>query len=261
MSKLSELARQLIGRENGTHRARTPTVLQIEAVECGAAALGTILGYHGRVVPLEELRVECGVSRDGVTARNVVHAARRYGLEAKGWKKELAVLREMRFPVMLFWNFNHFLVLEGFGKDKVWINDPASGPRSITGEELDEAYTGVVLTFQPGPDFVPGGKRPSLVEAVRSRLSGSESALAFAVLGGLALVIPGLVIPAFARIFVDDILVTGMRSWVRPLLLGMLLTALLRGGVTLLRERALLRLETKLGRPRVHRHRHDARHH
>ena len=245
MNKLSELARQL-GRENGTHRARTPTVLQMEAVECGAAALGSILGYHGRIVPLEELRVECGVSRDGVTAKNVVHAARRYGLEAKGWKKELASLRGMRFPVMLFWNFNHFLVLEGFGKGKAWINDPAFGPRTVSEEELDEAYTGVVLTFQPRPDFVRGGKRPSLVQAVRSRLTGSGSVIAFVALGGLALVIPGLVIPAFARIFVDDILVTGMRSWVRPLLLGMLLTALLRGGVTLLRERALLRLENKL---------------
>lgn len=224
----------------------TRTLLQMEATECGAAALGSILGYYGRIVSLEELRVACGVSRDGVTARNIIRAARGYGLVAKGFKWELETLPEVRLPAILFWNFNHFLVLEGFGGGKVFLNDPATGPRSVTWEELDEGYTGVVLTFEPGPDFERAGDEPSMLRAVAGRLRGSEAALAFATLAGLALVIPGLLVPAFARVFVDKILVAGLDAWIKPLLLGMALTAALRGGLTWLRERYLLRLETRL---------------
>lgn len=225
---------------------KTRTLLQMEAVECGAAALGSILGYYGRIVPLEELRVRCGVSRDGVTAKNIILAAREYGLVAKGYKRDLAGLRETALPAILFWNFNHFLVLEGFDENHVFLNDPATGPRRVTVEELDEAYTGVVLTFEPGPDFKPEGTEPSVVAALASRIRGSEEALLFTVIAGLALVLPGLAVPAFSRVFVDKILVNQLDSWVKPLLFGMALTAALRGALTWLRERYLLRLETKL---------------
>jgi NHLM bacteriocin system ABC transporter peptidase/ATP-binding protein len=225
---------------------RTPTILQMEAVECGAAALAIVLAHHGRWVPLEELRVACGVSRDGSKASNVVKAARNYGLEAKGYKKEPQGLRGLPAPMIIHWNFNHFLVLEGFRKGKVFLNDPATGPRVVTEEELDQAFTGVALTFKPGPELRKGGAPPRLIGALRRRLAGSGAALAFAVLTGLALVIPGLVVPVFSRVFVDNVLLEGRHDWVRPLLLGMAVAGLLQGALTWLQQAYLLRLESRM---------------
>jgi NHLM bacteriocin system ABC transporter peptidase/ATP-binding protein len=219
----------------------------MEAVECGAAALGIVLAHFGRWVPLEELRIACGVSRDGSKASNVVKAARQYGLEAKGFKKEPGSLRSIRPPMILHWNFNHFVVLEGFGrKGEVHLNDPASGPRVVTGEELDQAFTGVVLTFQPGEGFEKRGEPPRLIPALRSRLAGARSALLFVLLAGLALVVPGLVAPVFSKVFIDSVLLENRRDWLPPLLWGMGLTALMTGALTWLQQVYLLRLETRL---------------
>ncbi len=232
-------------RANG--RVRTPTLLQLEAVECGAAALGIVLRYYGKYIPLEELRLMCGISRDGSNAANILKAARSYGLEAKGVRRSsIDGLRDLPLPLILFWNFNHFLVVEGFGKNVVYLNDPAVGPRTVTLAEFNEAFTGVALVLEPGPTFVKSGERFNLIKALRPRLRHSEAGLIYVLLVSLFLLIPGLLIPTFLRVFVDDIIIGDQKNWILPLLAGMALVAVARGGLTWLQQTYLLRLETKL---------------
>ncbi|MBP5972049.1 NHLP family bacteriocin export ABC transporter peptidase/permease/ATPase subunit [Brasilonema sp. CT11] len=229
-----------------TSRVRTPTLLQIEATECGAAALGIILGYYSRIVPLAELRRECGVSRDGSNAFNVIKAARNYGLNAKGFKPSLENLKTLPLPYIVFWNFNHFLVVEGFAKNRVYLNDPAAGRRTASLEEFSRAYTGIVLAMQPGSDFQRGGKKNNVVSALASRLQNSQNTILFCLLAGLLLTFPRLAVPAFTQVFVDEILVTERSDWIRPLMLGMVLTAVLQGFLAWLRLTSLRRLMLKL---------------
>ncbi|MGD1944022.1 MAG: NHLP family bacteriocin export ABC transporter peptidase/permease/ATPase subunit [Leptolyngbyaceae cyanobacterium] len=229
-----------------SNRVKTPTVLQMEAVECGAAALGKILGYYGRRVPLAELRQVCGVSRDGITAANVLKAARSYGLEASGYKKSLERVLQLAPPFIVFWHFNHFLVVDGFNAKWVYLNDPATGPRRITHAEFDEGYTGIVLGFKPGETFAPGGQKPNLVKTLWSRLRLSSGVLLLALIAGLFLVLPALVLPALSRIFVDSVLVGGRLEWVPYLLLGLLLVAIVRGWLTALQRQYLRSLRIKL---------------
>jgi NHLM bacteriocin system ABC transporter peptidase/ATP-binding protein len=218
----------------------------MEAVECGAASLAMILARHGRWVPLEELREACGVSRDGSKASNVLKAARGYGLEAKGYRKEPQQLRDVPMPAIVHWNFNHFLVLEGFRKGHVHLNDPARGPVRVSEEEFDESFTGVVMVFEKTPEFQAGGDRRGIIPALVSRLAGSRVGLLYVILAGLALVVPGILAPTFARVFVDDVLVKGMHGWLRPLLILMGAAAVLQGALAWLQQHYLLRLETRL---------------
>ncbi len=227
-------------------RFKTPTVLQMEAVECGAASLAMILAYYGRFEPLEKLREACGVSRDGSKASSLIKAARTYGFEAKGFRIEQEGIFEKQLPMILFWNLYHFVVLEGYKNGVYYINDPGSGPRKVTQEEFSDSFSGVALTFSPTPDFRKGGKPFSLVDALKKRLPGLERVLVYIVLVSLLLVIPGLVVPSFLRIFIDFILVKGMTGWIKPLLVGMVVTALLQGALSWLKEYYLLRAETKL---------------
>lgn len=229
-----------------TKRHKTPTIMQMEAVECGAASLAMILGYHGRWVPLEELRVKCGVSRDGSKASNVMKAARSYGLISKGFNKEPENLRTMSLPMVVFWNFNHFLVVEGFRNGKVYLNDPAAGPRVVSDEEFDLSFTGVVLTFEAGAEFKKGGQPQSVLAALKRRFVGLKDAIAYLVLVGVALVLPGLVVPVFTSVFIDKLLISGMESWLKPLLLGIVITALLRVALTWLESYYLLRVRTQI---------------
>ena len=174
---------------------RAPTILQLEAVECGAASLAMILAYYKCHVALEQLRVECGVSRDGSKASNLLRAARMHGLVAKGYRKEPADLALLQLPAIVFWNFNHFVVLEGFRNGKAYLNDPAQGRRIVDSGEFDRSFTGIVLTFEPGPDFKPGGSRPSVVKSLRQYFSGMKKAVALLVLLGLALIHATMALP------------------------------------------------------------------
>ena len=234
-----------LSNDRRRRRVRVPTVLQMEAVECGAAALAMVLARFGRFVPLEELRVACGVSRDGSKASNLLKGARAYGLVGRGFRREPSALADLPLPMVVHWNFNHFVVLEGFRRGRVHLNDPASGPRVVSEREFDEAFTGVALTFEPGSGFEPGGVRRRLAAALRPRLAGSYRALAYVVGAGLLLVVPGLVIPTFSRLFVDDVLVRQARDLAKPLFLAMAAAVAVTGALTALQHRYLLRLETR----------------
>ncbi|ARV60154.1 NHLP family bacteriocin export ABC transporter peptidase/permease/ATPase subunit [Nostocales cyanobacterium HT-58-2] len=227
-------------------RVRTPTVLQMEAVECGAASLGIILSYYGCIVPLAKLREECGVSRDGSKAFNILKAAQNYGLNAKGLKVPLEKLKAIHLPYIVFWNFNHFLVVEGFGNKRVYLNDPASGRRSVSLDEFDQGYTGVVLRMEPGSNFQKGGKKSHIISALTARLKNSWGTILFCLFAGLLLTIPRLAVPAFSQVFVDEILVQNRQEWLRPLLLGMIITGILRALLARLRLTYLRRLMVKL---------------
>ncbi len=227
-------------------RKATPSILQMEAVECGAASLAMILAHHGAWIPLEQLRVACGVSRDGSKASSLLKAARQYGFTAKGFRKEPEALTDLPWPAILHWNFNHYVVFEGMTETHAYINDPALGPRVITREELSEAFTGVVLTFEKTDAFRKTRKPEGLLSAFRARVSSSHGALWLIGLLSLALVIPGVVLPVFAKIFVDGILMQQQEHLTRPLLIALGLTALIKTGLTWLRSSLILRLRTKL---------------
>jgi ATP-binding cassette, subfamily C, bacterial len=228
-------------------RQRTPTLLQIEATECGAAALGIILAYHGRFVPLTELRQACGVSRDGTKASNICLAAADYGLAAEGFKiDKLEILQQRKCPYIVFWELNHFLVVEGFSKKKVYLNDPATGPRSVSWQEFDEGFSGVVLCFEPNSEFSNGGHKSSVIFSLWKRLSGVLNAFIYCLTAGLLLTLVNLIVPVFSQVFIDEILVQGRQTWLRPLLLGMIIVVIFQGGLTLLRLRYLRRLKIKL---------------
>ena len=233
-------------RRRSKRRVHTPTVLQMEATECGAAALAIVLAWFGRRVPLEELRIACGVSRDGSKASHVLQAARTYGLAAKGFRREIEQVLAGPFPVVVFWGFNHFLVVDGVSTGKVHLNDPAVGPRTVTLKEFDEKFTGVVLEFDPGPDFVRGGAAPTPLSRLGKRLSGFAPAIAFVVSVGLMMVIPGLILPGLTQVFVDNVLVERFDTWLPPLLIGLAGAFLMQVLLSSIQELALLRIELRL---------------
>ncbi|KUL38702.1 NHLP family bacteriocin export ABC transporter peptidase/permease/ATPase subunit [Streptomyces sp. NRRL F-4489] len=224
---------------------RTPTVLQMEAVECGAASLAMVLAHYGRHVPLEELRIACGVSRDGSRASNLLKAARSYGLAAKGMQMEPAALAEVQAPAILFWEFNHYVVYEGtgrrLGRRGVHLNDPDKGRRFVPVEDFDTSFTGVVLVFEPTAAFTRGGRRPSVLAALPARLRGTTGTLLAALLASLLLVGVGAAVPALSRTYIDMFLIGNQTSLLGPLFAAMTAMVALTAVLTGLQQANLLR--------------------
>ncbi len=228
-------------------RQRTPTVLQHEVAECGAACLGMVLAYFGRWVPLEELRHATAVNRDGTKASNIVRAAKLYGLNAKGFTRKPEELAAMPMPVVVFWNFNHFLTVEGVAGNKVYVNDPATGPRAMTMSEFDEGFTGVTLTFEPTAEFRPGGTAPSIIANVGAQLRRVRKGLYGVVLAGFLLLVPGLLLPGIQRAFTDYYLIAKKENFLWWIIAGLIGLAVGRATMVLLQHHIMARLQLRLG--------------
>ncbi len=225
-------------------RVTTPILLQMHASECGAACLGSILAYFGRWVPLTELRERCEVSRDGSSAASIVRASRHYGLECSGLSLRASQLKLLQLPLIVFWQFSHFVVLEGFDSRHFYLNDPSTGRRRLSEKEFERGYSGIALRFKRGSDFRPGGERPGLFTQLGTLLTESRSVLAWVIACGLMLTLLALVVPASLSVFVDDVM-EGRRPW------GGLVAVLLGGGVlvyilSLLKHRFLKRFAVRI---------------
>ena len=225
---------------------KTPTVFQMEAAECGAASLSMILGYFGRHVPLEQMRIETGVSRDGCNAANLMRAAKRFGLECHGYRKESEALKEIQTPCIIHWCFNHFVVFEGCKGKSAYINDPAFGRRRLSWEELNDCFTGVVLTFAKTDAFRTERKTGTPWAFAASRLKGQQGVLFKLFYVGLLLVFPGLVLPLLARVFLDEVFLGGSIDWLPGILAAMEAMIALKAGLTYYRSVVLQRLRSKL---------------
>ena len=202
--------------------AKVPMVMQMEALECGAASLTMILAYYDKWIPLERVRADCGVSRDGSNAKNVLKAARSYGLIAKGYRYEPEDLKKNgKFPCIIHWNFNHFLVLCGFRGNKAVLNDPAKGTYSVSMETFDKSFTGICLMFEPGENFEPGGKPKSVIDFAKKRLKGAGAAVAFVVATTVISSLIGIINPAFSRIFLDRLLTGQNPEWFLPFIVSL----------------------------------------
>ena len=222
----------------------TPVLLQMHASECGAASLGIVLAYFGHWAPLTELREKCEVSRDGSSAASILRASRQYGLECKGLGLRADQLKQVELPLILFWQFSHFIVLEGYDSRYFYLNDPATGKRRVTEEEFIKGYSGIALRFKRGPDFRAGGEQPGLLRQLSALLSGSWSMLTGVIASGLMLTLLALIIPVSLGAFVDDFM-NEHGAW------GGLVTALLGAGVlvyilSLLKQRFLKRLAVRV---------------
>ena len=233
-----------IGQGN---RVKVPTILQMEATECGAACLAMVLAHYGLWIPLEKLRAECGVNRDGSKASNMLRAAKRRNCEVHGYSWDAENIREEpEFPLIIHWEFNHFVVLEGIINDKVYLNDPALGRRIVDWEEFLYSYTGIALAIKPGPGFKPEGHRYNVFKAVGEKLWQDKWGMCFLILLGLFMIIPGLASPVFSQIFLDEILTNKHPDWMPNLCLAMTISFVVSAVLTWLRSVLLTRWQRKL---------------
>ena len=221
---------------------KTPTVYQMEVTECGAASFAMIMGYFGRYIPLEQARIEVDVTRDGCNAANIMRAAKRFGLNCRGFRKEPEALRDIETPCIIHWNFNHFVVFEGFKGAYAYLNDPAVGRRKLTAEELDECFTGVVLTFSKTEQFVPEKKNVSAPEFLKARLRDYLGVVIKLIYIGILLVFPGMVLPVLSQVFLDDVLIGGYSDWLTKILVFMGSCVVLKVGLSWYRDLILSKL-------------------
>ena len=227
--------------------AKVPVVMQMEALECGAACLAMVLAYYGKWMPLEQVRVDCGVSRDGSKAGNVMKAARSYGLEAKGYRMGLEAVKGISaFPCIIHWNLNHFVVLCGFRGNHACINDPARGSVKVTMDEFDKAFTGIVMVFAPTENFEPDGKRTSTLAFARKRLPGAGAAMVFVMLTSIIGYVFTLLNPAFSRFFMDRLLTGENSELLTPFIALVAAVSLLQVFVTAIRAVYSLKINGKM---------------
>ncbi len=227
--------------------AKVPVVMQLEALECGAASLAMVMAYYGKWVPLEQVRLDCGVSRDGSKAKNIYLAAEHYGFEVKAFRMDPESLKEQgTFPCIIHWNMNHFVVLNGFKGKHVYINDPARGTVKVSWDEFDKAFTGVVLTPVPSKDFVPGGKRKSTLEFASKRLAGAGAAIVFVMLTTAISYLFGIANSVTSRIYIDRLLTGLNKDWLYPFILIMIALALIELTVSWAQTIYSLRINGKM---------------
>ena len=198
---------------------KVPVVMQMETVECGAAALSMLLAYHGKWLSIEQLRTDCGVSRDGSNARNIVLAARSHGMDAHGWHADIDDLPSLA-PAIIHWNYNHFVVFKGFDRGLAFINDPSMGSMAVSMKDFRRSYTGVAITATPGADFKPQGHQTSILHYVRENIRGVKDAFIFTLVMGLLMSFAGMVYPLFSQIFLDSIITGKNDEWTIPFFFG-----------------------------------------
>ncbi|MBS3903725.1 MAG: ATP-binding cassette domain-containing protein [Simkania sp.] len=227
-------------------RVRTPIMIQMEVMECGAAALGSVLGYYGKFLTLEELRVECGISRDGTSIINLLKAAEKFGLAAKALKKQASELFDFVFPAILFWEFKHFVVLEGFGKKGVYLNDPCMGPRRVSYEEFQRSFSGVILCFEKTAHFVKEGSPPSLFQDLRIRFKGMHNPFRFLFFTGCCLLVPNIVLVFSLVAIVDTVFSRVFFPWKGEYIQVIVLIACFTGILTWMQQYVMSRLNQKL---------------
>ena len=209
--------------------AKVPVIMQLEALECGAASLAMLMAYYDKWVPLEQVRADCGVSRDGSKAKNIALAAMHYGFDIEAYRFDPKTIQtQATFPCIIHWNMNHFVVLDGFKGNRVYLNDPARGDVVVTMEEFDESFTGVTILATPGEQFEPSGKPKSTLDFARKRLVGAGAAVVFVMVTTAISYLFGIINSFTSRIFMDRLLSGKNADWLYPFITGLVVLAVLQ---------------------------------
>jgi NHLM bacteriocin system ABC transporter peptidase/ATP-binding protein len=238
------MAEPMLSLGAGPFRRRVPTILQMEAAECGAASLAMILAYYGLWVPLEELREECGVSRDGTRVANLIAAARQHGMIASTRAVALGDFAQVRLPAIVYWNRNHYLVVSRMHRDHVVVNDPARGRLRIPRADFARSYSGVVIEMSPGPDFCKGGHPPAVLKPLLTYLVQDRQGVSVIMAYTALAIVPALVMPAALKAFTDDVLVRHLDDWLFCIVVALVLTALNAALLYWFQQRAIVRVQS-----------------